>query len=286
MKKNSSVSHMAGEYGMIVLGSCLYVIALNVFITPMQIPSGGLAGITLLLNYILGTPIGVMTIVLNVPLLFLGYRFLGKDFFFKTMFMTVFSSVLIDVCGFIPAYKGDILLACIFGGIFKGLGFGLIIKAGGTSGGADVLGKYLYRSMAIPMGSTSMAMNILVLLASAYFLNSLESLLYGIIMTYVVGMVMDRIIYGGDVQKNAMIITCKPKEISDAIMKGLGHGVTAFHGTGMYTGADRVVLMCIVRPHEAGKLKKLILSIDETAFMMLSDVNEVLGKGFKPMSVD
>ena len=101
MKKNSSVSHMAGEYGMIVLGSCLYVIALKVFITPMQIPSGGLAGITLLLNYILGTPIGVMTIVLNVPLLFLGCRFLGKDFFFKTMFIEINKFYyLMDVCNY------------------------------------------------------------------------------------------------------------------------------------------------------------------------------------------
>ncbi len=274
------------DYGMITLGSIIYVFALKVFITPMQIPSGGIAGIALLCNYMLGMPIGVVSMVLNIPLLFFGYKMLGRDFFFKTMYMTVLSSVLTDLAGFLPAYEGDILLACLFGGIIKGVGFGLVIRVGGTSGGSDVVSKYLYRKRAVPIGTTNMSINVCVLAISALFLRSLESLFYGVIAQYVVSVVMDSIIYGGDVQKNALIITSKPDEVAQAIMHNIGHGVTAIEGKGMYTGKERTVLMCVVRRHETNLVKKTILDIDDTAFMMLSDVSEVLGRGFKNMKID
>lgn len=274
------------DYGMITLGAIIYAFALKVFITPMQIPSGGIAGIALLCNYILGMPIGVVSMVLNIPLLFFGYKMLGRDFFFKTMYMTVLSSVLTDLAGFLPAYEGDILLACLFGGIIKGVGFGLVIRAGGTSGGSDVVSKYLYRKRAVPIGTTNMSINVCVLAISALFLRSLESLFYGVIAQYVVSVVMDSIIYGGDVQKNALIITSKPDEVAQAIMHNIGHGVTAIEGKGMYTGKERTILMCVVRRHETNLVKKTILDIDDTAFMMLSDVSEVLGRGFKNMKID
>lgn len=274
------------DYGMITLGAIIYVFALKVFITPMQIPSGGIAGIALLCNYMLGMPIGVVSMVLNIPLLFFGYKMLGRDFFFKTMYMTVLSSVLTDLAGFLPAYEGDILLACLFGGIIKGVGFGLVIRVGGTSGGSDVVSKYLYRKRAVPIGTTNMLINVCVLAISALFLRSLESLFYGVIAQYVVSVVMDSIIYGGDVQKNALIITSKPDEVAQAIMHNIGHGVTAIEGKGMYTGKERTILMCVVRRHETNLVKKTILDIDDTAFMMLSDVSEVLGRGFKNMKID
>ncbi len=274
------------DYGMITLGAIIYVFALKVFITPMQIPSGGIAGIALLCNYMLGMPIGVVSMVLNIPLLFFGYKMLGRDFFFKTMYMTVLSSVLTDLAGFLPAYEGDILLACLFGGMIKGVGFGLVIRVGGTSGGSDVVSKYLYRKRAVPIGTTNMSINVCVLAISALFLRSLESLFYGVIAQYVVSVVMDSIIYGGDVQKNALIITSKPDEVAQAIMHNIGHGVTAIEGKGMYTGKERTILMCVVRRHETNLVKKTILDIDDTAFMMLSDVSEVLGRGFKNMKID
>ena len=274
------------DYGMITLGAIIYVFALKVFITPMQIPSGGIAGIALLCNYMLGMPIGVVSMVLNIPLLFFGYKMLGRDFFFKTMYMTVLSSVLTDLAGFLPAYEGDILLACLFGGMIKVVGFGLVIRVGGTSGGSDVVSKYLYRKRAVPIGTTNMSINVCVLAISALFLRSIESLFYGVIAQYVVSVVMDSIIYGGDVQKNALIITSKPDEVAQAIMHNIGHGVTAIEGKGMYTGKERTILMCVVRRHETNLVKKTILDIDDTAFMMLSDVSEVLGRGFKNMKID
>ena len=284
--RKNPVGAMLYDYGMITAGAVLYVFALKVFITPMQIPSGGIAGLALLCNYILGLPFGVVTIVMNVPLLLFGYKMLGRDFFFKTLYMTVLSSVLTDLAGFLPAYDGDILLAALFGGIIKGVGFGLVIRSGGTAGGSDVISKYIFRKRSIPIGTTNMTLNVCVLLMSAFFLKSIESLFYGIITQYVVSVVMDHIIYGSDVQKEAMIITSKPDEISQAVLSELRHGVTAIEGKGMYTGQERTILLVVIRRHETNQLKKLILNIDEGAFMMLSDTSEVLGRGFKHMKID
>lgn len=284
--RKNPVGALLYDYGMITAGAVLYVFALKVFITPMQIPSGGIAGLALLCNYILGLPFGVVTIVMNVPLLLFGYKMLGRDFFFKTLYMTVLSSVLTDLASFLPAYDGDILLAALFGGIIKGVGFGLVIRSGGTAGGSDVISKYIFRKRSIPIGTTNMTLNVCVLLMSAFFLKSIESLFYGIITQYVVSVVMDHIIYGGDVQKEAMIITSKPDEISQAVLSELRHGVTAIEGKGMYTGQARTILLVVIRRHETNQLKKLILNIDEGAFMMLSDTSEVLGRGFKHMKID
>ena len=217
--RKNPVGALLYDYGMITAGAVLYVFALKVFITPMQIPSGGIAGLALLCNYILGLPFGVVTIVMNVPLLLFGYKMLGRDFFFKTLYMTVLSSVLTDLAGFLPAYDGDILLAALFGGIIKGVGFGLVIRSGGTAGGSDVISKYIFRKRSIPIGTTNMTLNVCVLLMSAFFLKSIESLFYGIITQYVVSVVMDHIIYGSDVQKEAMIITSKPDESDEFIDK-------------------------------------------------------------------
>lgn len=284
--RKNPVGALLYDYGMITAGAVLYVFALKVFITPMQIPSGGIAGLALLCNYILGLPFGVVTIVMNVPLLLFGYKMLGRDFFFKTLYMTVLSSVLTDLAGFLPAYDGDILLAALFGGIIKGVGFGLVIRSGGTAGGSDVISKYIFRKRSIPIGTTNMTLNVCVLLMSAFFLKSIESLFYGIITQYVVSVVMDHIIYGSDIQKEAMIITSKPDEISQAVLSELRHGVTAIEGKGMYTGQERTILLVVIRRHETNQLKKLILNIDEGAFMMLSDTSEVLGRGFKHMKID
>ena len=271
---------------LIVFGSVLYVISVKCFAAPMQIPSGGVSGIALLTNYLWNLPIGVVTMALNVPLLLAGFKGLGRDFFCKTMFMIIFSSILTDLAGFLPVFEGDILLASVFGGILKGVGYGLIIRTGGTSGGVDVIGKFMYKHFSVPMGTTSMAVNVCVLLGSAAALKSMELLMYGIIMQYAVSNMTDAVVYGSDHQKKALIITRKPEETAKALMERAGHGVTALHGTGMYTGEEREVLLCVIRRHEANQVKKMILEIDNTAFMMLSDVNEVLGRGFKQLRVE
>ncbi|MDO4373354.1 MAG: YitT family protein [Clostridia bacterium] len=270
------------QYGMIVVGALIYSLGQLFFIKPLHIPMGGVAGISLVANYLWSLPVGLCSIVLNLPLFFLGWRTLGRQFFYKTAFATVCSAVFLDLlAGVIPAFQGEMLIAALYGGIVMGAGFGIIFRAGGTSGGTDIIAKWLNKKRDTPIGTVNFSFNIVIISASALIYGNPDSALYAIMASFLSSQVIDKLVYGVDVQKEAMIITDKPREVSRAIMEKLGHGVTAMEGKGMYTGDRRTVLICAVRRHESGTLKKLLLEEDENAFMMLSNINEVFGKGFK-----
>lgn len=270
------------QYGMIVVGSLIYSLGQLFFIKPLHIPMGGVAGIALVMNYLLSMPVGLCSILLNIPLFFLGWRTLGRQFFYKTAFATVCSAIFLDLlAGAIPAFQGEMLIAALYGGIVMGAGFGIIFRAGGTSGGTDIIAKWLNKKRDMPIGTVNFSINIIIIGVSALIYGNPDSALYAIMTSFLSSQAIDKLVYGMDVQKEAMIITDKPREVSRAIMEKLGHGVTAMEGKGMYTGDRRTVLICAVRRHESGTLKKLLLEEDENAFMMLSNINEVFGKGFK-----
>ena len=270
------------NYLLITVGSLVYALGQLYFIKPLHIPMGGVSGLALVANFLWSLPIGVVTIVLNIPLLFLGWRTMGREFFFKTAFAIVVSSVFTDILEpFLPAFDGEMLLAALYGGIVMGGGYGLIFRAGGTTGGVDIIAKWINRKMDVPIGTTNLISNAVVIVASALIYGNLDSALYAMITSYLTSMVIDKMVYGMDVQKSAMIITSKPKEVAGAVMEELHRGCTGMEGTGMYTGDKRTVLICAVRRHETGTLKKLILEKDENAFMMISNINEVFGHNFK-----
>ena len=270
------------NYLLITVGSLVYALGQLYFIKPLHIPMGGVSGLALVANFLWSLPIGVVTIVLNIPLMFLGWRTMGREFFFKTAFAIVVSSVFTDILEpFLPAFDGEMLLAALYGGIVMGGGYGLIFRAGGTTGGVDIIAKWINRKMDVPIGTTNLISNAVVIVASALIYGNLDSALYAMITSYLTSMVIDKMVYGMDVQKSAMIITSKPKEVAGAVMEELHRGCTGMEGTGMYTGDKRTVLICAVRRHETGTLKKLILEKDENAFMMISNINEVFGHNFK-----
>ena len=243
---------------------------------------GGVSGVALVTNYLWNLPIGVVTIVLNIPLFFLGWRTMGREFFIKTACGTVISSIIVDaLASVIPAFDGDMLIAALYGGVVMGAGYGLIFRAGGTSGGVDIIAKWMNKQKDIPIGTTNLIANAIVIVGSALIYGNLDSALYAMITSYLTSMVIDKMIYGMDAQKSAMIITSKPKEVAGAVMAELHRGCTGMDATGMYTGGKRTVLICAVRRHETGTLKKLILEQDERAFMLISNISEVFGTNFK-----
>ena len=270
------------QYLLIMLGSLVFALGQLYFIKPLHIPMGGVSGIALVTNYLWNLPIGVVSIVLNIPLFFLGWRTRGRGFFLKTAFGTVVSSIFVDLLvNIVPAFDGDMLIAALYGGIVMGAGYGLIFRAGGTSGGVDIIAKWMNKQKDIPIGTTNLVSNAVVIVGSAVIYGNLDSALYAMITSYLTSMVIDKMIYGMDAQKSAMIITSKPKEVAGAIMSELNRGCTGMDATGMYTGDKRTVLICAVRRHEAGTLKKLILEQDEHAFMLISNISEVFGTNFK-----
>ncbi len=282
MKKPQITKETLYQYLLIALGSLVYAVGQLYFIKPLHIPMGGVSGIALVANYLWNLPIGVLTIVMNIPLFFLGWRTLGREFFFKTVFGTVVSSIFVDaLANVVPAFDGEMLIAALYGGVVMGAGFGLLFRAGGTSGGMDIVAKWINKQRDIPIGTTNLISNAVVIVASALIYGNLDSALYAMVTSYLTSMVIDKMVYGMDAQKSAMIITSKPKEVAGAVMEELHRGCTGMEGTGMYTGDKRAVLICAVRRHETGTLKKLILEKDENAFMMISNISEVFGHNFK-----
>ena len=282
MKKLRITKETIYQYALITFGSLVFALGQLYFIKPLHIPMGGISGVALVTNYLWNLPIGVVTIVLNIPLFFLGWRTLGREFFFKTVFGTVVSSVFVDaLANVVPAFEGEMLLAALYGGVVMGAGFGLLFRAGGTSGGMDIVAKWINKKKDIPIGTTNLFSNAVVIVGSALIYGNLDSALYAMITSYLSSMVIDKMVYGMDIQKSAMIITSKPKEVASAVMAELHRGCTGMDATGMYTGDKRTVLLCVVRRHETGTLKKLILEQDEQAFMMISNINEVFGTNFK-----
>ncbi len=270
------------NYLLVTLGALVFSLGQLYFIKPLHIPMGGISGIALVMNFLWNLPIGVVTIVMNLPLFFLGWRTLGREFFFKTVYATVVSSIFLDaLANIVPAFDGEVLLAALYGGVVMGAGFGLLFRAGGTSGGMDIVAKWINKQKDIPIGTTNLISNAVVIVASALIYGNLDSALYAMITSYISSMVIDKMVYGVDVQKSAMIITSKPKEVAGAVMEELHRGCTGMEGTGMYTGDKRTVLICAVRRHETGTLKRLILEHDEHAFMMISNISEVFGHNFK-----
>mgnify|MGYP003623649966 CR=1 FL=1 len=256
----------------------------------MLIPMGGITGIAMILNFVLGLPLGALNLLLNIPLLMLGYRGLGREFFFKTVFGTVVVSLLMDAVG--PAMAGlglsyethDMLLSAMAGGAVMGLGNGIVIRQGATSGGSDILAKYVAKRFDMRVGTFGLYFNAVVLTLSAFIYGGLEGTRYAMITIFVYNMAIDRMVYGADIQKQALIITDQPTDVADAIMARLGRGVTAWDGKGMYTGDRRAVLLCAVHRNEAGVLKAILQETDVRAVLLLSEVNEIFGAGFKKYS--
>ena len=270
------------QYAVITLGALVLALGQLVFIKPLHIPLGGVSGVALVANYLWKLPIGLVSIVLNLPLFVLGWRTMGREFFYKTVYATVVNSIFLDILDpILPAFPVEMLLAALYGGIVMGAGYGLLFRAGGTSGGIDIVSKWLNGKKDIPVGTTNFIINIFVIIGSAAIYGNPDSALYALVTSYVSSVVIDKMVYGMDAQKSALIITRKPVEVSRGIMEQLHRGVTAMEGVGMYTGDKRTVLLCAVRRHETGTLKRIILQEDARAFMLISNTNEVFGTNFK-----
>ena len=270
------------QYALITLGALVYALGQLFFIKPLHIPMGGINGISLVLNYAFSLPAGATALVLNIPLYFMGWRTIGRRFFYKTVYANVWTSIFMDaLAGVVPGYSGEMLVAALYGGVVMGAGAGLIFRAGGTTGGTDIIAKWLYKKRDIAVGTTGFDINIFIIIASAFVYGNPDGALYALLTSFLNNQVIDRMVYGVDIQKKATIITNKPKEVSEAIMQQLGHGVTAMDAVGMYTGDQRTVLICAVRRHETSILKRIVMEQDQHAFMLLSEINEVFGQGFK-----
>lgn len=282
------------DYILIVLGALIQAVSLRIFFVPADLASGGVSGIAQLINFYTEWPIGLMVLVGNVPLFLLGWRFLGgRRFALRTAVAIVTYSLLTDLLLKIPLFmyytdiliedlKGDIFLNSLYGAIISGVGYGLVYRARGTSGGSDILARILNKWRGISMTQSYLMVDTLVIL-SAGFIFGWKQALYAMITLYVSGLVAETVLEGGGTVRTAMIVTNKPEDVTSRVMEELERGVTYLEGRGGYTGSSRPVLYCVVSRAEVATLKNIVHEIDPEAFMVIGVAHEALGEGFRPL---
>lgn len=296
MKINEKLQRGIKDYFWIIAGSLITAAAINLFLVPYKIAPGGVTGIATVVYHLSGgkIPVGTVMLFLNVPLFLFGMKYIGGKFVVRTLFGTFLLSVIIDVTEPFTSRFSDIiamenvssgpdyLLYCIFGGFFMGLGLGLVFRSGATTGGTDLAARIMHHFIpGMTVGKLLLIIDTLVIVFAAVAFKSFLLALYAILALYISSKIIDVIVEGVNFAKAVFIISDFSDDIAQCIMKELDRGVTALKGKGMYTGADKHVLYCIIQRGQLPALKAIVKRIDPSAFIILSDVNEVLGEGFK-----
>ena len=277
------------DYLLILLGSTLQAFSLRVFLIPAKLASGGVSGLSQIINNFTGWPIGLMILIGNIPLFILGWRFLGGPrFAARTAFSILTFSVLIDVPLYFLPTNGiteDIVLNALYGGVASGIGFGLVYRGRGTSGGSDILARILSSWRGIPVTQSYLITDaVIIFLAGISF--SWENALYALVMLYVSGIAAESISQGSNILRTGLIITALPDPIKNGIFTRLGRGVTIMDGRGGYSGEEKFILLCVVTRAEIPHLKALTRELDPKAFLIIGQAHEVRGEGFLPIGED
>ena len=277
MKRNVLTQYL------IITASCaLYAVGFNWMFDPNHISVGGFTGLGQIINYLLpGLPIGTIVIILNVPLFVLGWRFIGKDFLFSSVYATAVSSLMIDVLASLYTFPAmDPILACIYGGIVVGIGCGLLLHESATTGGTEMAARLLkLKFQGLSIGSLCLALDVAVTLGYALCFRDLSRAMYGIVALYILSLLIDRVVYGPNAAKVAYIISEQYEAITRELLQ-LDRGVTLLEGKGAWSGKDKRVILCAFGRRQIIPVKKLVQAVDPNAFVIVCDAHEILGEGF------
>lgn len=270
------------RYLAIILGSSLYAFGLTFFLVPNQIIGGGITGLAQIVNYITGLPVGATALVLNIPIFIAAWRGLGVRFLLMSLVGTVVSYVMVDLFTAIATLSPEPLLAAIYGGLIIGIGLGLVFRAGGTTGGSDIIIRLIRKRFSgIPIGQIMLIFDGAVVLVGTFVFKNVYSAMYAIIAIFIMSKATDSILYGIDYGKQVIIVSSKWQELSASIMERLGRGVTVLENAhGGYTGDQKIVLLCVIKKQQITGLRRIIKAIDPDAFVSITDAREVLGNGF------
>jgi uncharacterized membrane-anchored protein YitT (DUF2179 family) len=267
----------------IVFGSFLFALAINLFVIPSELGEGGVTGITIILFYLFQWSPGLVSFLLNAILLIVGYKYLNKTTIYYTIIAVVFHSIFLHMTEDWFIASDEVIVNAIFGGIFSGVGIGLIIRAGGTTAGSSILAQITHKYLGWSISYGLLFFDIIVSLSS-YFIIGAESLMLTIIMLYIGTKAMEFIIEGLNPKKAITIISEEPDKIAEQVNVLMGRGVTVFAGHGYYTKASKDILYIVISKQEVMKLKKIVKSTDPTAFIAIHDVRDVFGEGFLDLS--
>ena len=284
MKHSKSI--LVRNFLMIALGSAIFSLGFDLFLEPAGISCGGVSGIAMLIVYATRSKfltVGILSALINLPLFFFGYRKIGKLFFFGSLLGMVVTSVGFDLFArILPIPQTEPLVAAIFGGVIIGGGLGIVFIAGASTGGVDIVARLLkLKFRNFPIGKILLCMDLCTAVATGIVYGEFNNTLYSVITLVISSVVLDKVVYGMDYSKVALIISDRYEEIAQAIDSQLDRGVTLLRGQGFYRRSDKFVLLSAVKRKQLAQLKDLVMSIDPDAFLILQDAHQVLGDGFK-----
>ena len=266
-----------------ISGSVLYAAGIYTFAGNAGFAPGGVSGLALIMDHLWGIPVGTMTLLLNITLVVISYRAVGRRLLVKSAVTMVISSLFLDlVFPLFPMYSGDRLIASVCSGAFLGAGMALFYLRGSSSGGIDFLTFTIKKKKPhMTIGVITMLIDLVVILLGWPVFGDVDAVLYGVLATFVSTVVIDKILYGAGAGTLAVIITKKGKETAERISEKAGRGVTSLRAVGAYTRSEKEMLLCACSKAEAYLVKSAVQDVDENAFFMFVETSEVFGEGFK-----
>lgn len=284
--KNTTNNKWWMTYLLLTAGTFFMAVGINVIYEPLSMVTGGFSGIGILVKKLTqtarwsGIPVGMTTLLLNIPLFIWGYSQKGKVFVKKTVYAASCFSFFLLIIPTFDIVKQDYLMAALVGGLLNGTGIGLVFSQGASTGGSDLLSVLTAKILPGLSASERLILINTLIVAAGVFIFGLEIGLYAVVAVFVTGKVSNAILDGLKFAKIAYIISDHPEEISEHILRELGRGLTGLEGQGMYSEKHKMVLMCVVSKKEAVLLKDIVKNADNEAFLILSEAKEVLGEGF------
>lgn len=279
--KSFKISNKIKEILGTILGSAIMAIGVSLFLLPNQLSTGGFSGLATITYYFFEVPMGLATIILNLPLFIIALYKLGIKFMSKTIVGTISLSIFIDLFDKLEPITTDRFLACIYGGIIVGLGTAIILRMGSSTGGTDLISNIAkgYKPT-IKMGNVITWLDATIVAANALAFQKIEIGLYSAIAIFLLGKIIDIVFEGIDFTKLIVIISDKNEEIAQKIQE-IERGVTGIYGKGMYTETKKLVLICATPRKDVGKVRTIAKEIDENSFIIITNAREVYGEGFK-----
>ena len=268
---------------LIAAGLLLATLGYRLYLIPNNVAPGGFTGIGQIVNHLFPVVgVGMVNLILNVPLFVLSLRSMGLGFGLRSLLSSVALSLLLDYLP-VPAMTDDVLLSAVFGGVLCGAGFGLVLRGHATTGGSDMLASIVHRHVpALKVSVCLFATDATVVIASGFVFDA-SAAMYALISVFVMNVVIDQVLEGPGLARSHIIITNHGEKMAERILKELDRGVTAIEAKGMYSGEGRTMLLCVVSRLEAVRLRSIVYSVDPRAFVIVQNVHEALGEGFKEL---
>lgn len=266
-----------------IVGGILIGVGIYNFAAKANFPLAGISGIALIFYHLFNLPIGWVTMILNVPIAIVCYKTLGREFFIRSVRSVIITSLIIDyVAPLFPVYSGDRMLAAICTGIFSGLGYAIIFMNNSSTGGMDFITMSIkVKRPHLTLGKIVFITDAFIVAIGGFIFKEVDGTIYGFIITYLLTVVIDKMMYGIDAGKMTFIVTDKGQEVAHKIDKYSGRGATLLKGRGSYSGIEKEVVMCACNNKQMYTIRKLVKAVDPSAFTVIMESNEVVGEGFK-----